>query len=323
MTIKIATCGWGAPFEEFCAIAAETGYAGIETNLDEWIDRENDLRAILKRHALEIAACSAGGSFQDPEHRAEDIQRVIETVRRMRDFGIQTLEIHCPARPVGGPTAEQIKGYADGLNEVGRQCSEMGIKIGIHNHCIQFLETEAEIDLLYRYLDPAYVGIGFDTGHLALAGCDPAAVLQRQIERGFKVAYLHLKDLYQVSQPAGDSERVMDFDELLGLATNSDILTWLVIKDMDGRRVVLGGGSLGHRFLEGHRGLLGGVRCRDITEYQFCEIGQGMIHFAEIFTVLRQSGYDGWAAVELDVAYRPRSESAAISRQTLKQKFGL
>jgi sugar phosphate isomerase/epimerase len=323
MTIKIASCGWGAPFEAFCATAAQAGYEGIETNLEEWVGREGELRSLLERYGLSIAACSAGGSFLDPTTRAQEIAQVEETARRMSEFGIHTLEMHCGRRPVGGPSDEQIRRYADGLNETGRRCNALGVSLGIHNHCISFLETEEEIDRLYQFLDPGAVGLGFDTGHLALAGCNPAAVFRRQIGRGFRVAYIHLKDLYQVSMPAGESERMMGFDELLSLAVAADVLTWLAIRDIDGRRIVLGGGKLGHDFLRDHRGLIRGVRCCDIREHQFAELGQGSVDFQALFAVLNEAGYDGWASVELDVAYRPRQESAKISRDFLGQAIGV
>ncbi len=323
MTIKIATCGWGAPLEEFCATAAQAGYAGIEYNLDDWVGREAVLSAMLLKFGLLISACSSGGSFMDPAIRTQEINQAVETATRASGFGIHTLEMHCPPRPVGGPSDEQIKSYAEGLNEVGRRCQALGVNVGIHNHCIQFLETEREIELLYLHLDSEAVGLGFDTGHLGLAGCDSATIFQRYIQKGFKVAYLHLKDLYQVSQPAGASERLMDFTEVLNLALAADVLTWLVIKDIAGRRIVLGGGELGRRFLRAHQGLLKGVCCKDIVEYQFCELGQGSVDFKALFKVLDESGFDGWASVELDVAYRSRLESARMSRDYLRQVIGV
>jgi sugar phosphate isomerase/epimerase len=71
-SIQIASCAWGAPFEEFCADVARAGYAG----------RESELRALLDRHGLSIAACSAGGLFLDPATRDAEIAAVAETTRR-------------------------------------------------------------------------------------------------------------------------------------------------------------------------------------------------------------------------------------------------
>ena len=323
MAIQIATCGWGAPFEEFCAAAAQAGYQGIEANLEEWTGREAELRALLQQYGLSIAACSQGGFFLDPSTRAHEITQIEVTARQMQAFGVYTLELHCGPRPVGGPSDEQLRLYADAVNEVGQRCQALGINLGIHNHCISFLETENEIDRLYSLLDPNLVGLGFDTAHLTLANCGPVAMFERQIARGFRVNYIHLKDLYQVSKPAGESERVIGFEELLELAVASDVLTWLAIRDINNRRIVLGGGKLGHDFLRQHRGLLSGVRCCDITEYQFAELGKGTLDFSSLFQVLKTAGFDGWASVELDVAYRPRLESARISREYLRLNMGV
>lgn len=320
MPIKIATCRWGESFEEFCAEAAKAGYEGIESGIDHYTGRESELRALLNRYGLTIAASSSGGLFLDPATRDEEIARAEETARQISAFGIHTLEMHCGTRPVGGPTDEQLKAYAEGLNKVGRRCKPLGVKIGVHNHCILFLETEREIDVLYSYLDPELVGVGFDTGHLALAGCNVTEMFRRYAAR---FVYVHLKDLYQVSKPAGESDRVMTFDEVLDLVVASDIYTWLVIKDIDGRRIVLGGGKLGHEFFRGHCGMIRGVRCNDITEYQFAEIGKGFVDFHAVFDTLRATNFDGWLSVELDVTYRTRFESAKMSRDYIRETLGV
>jgi inosose dehydratase len=315
--MRIATCRWGESFEEFCAEAAAAGYEGIETNVEE--GQESQVRPLLERHGLQVSASTAGGSFLDPATRQEEIRKAVDTARQASRFGVNTVELHCGSRPVGGPTREQLEVYAEAVNEIGRQCRPLGVRLGLHNHCILFLETEAEIDFLYQRLDPELVGVGFDTGHLALAGADVAALYRRYADR---TVYVHLKDLYQVSKPAGESDRVMGFDEVLSLVEASDTYTWLAIHDIDGRRLVLGGGGLGHAFFRGHRGLTRGVRCRDITEYQFAEIGQGVVDFHAVCASLRQAGFDGWAAVELDVIYRTRPESARMSREYIRTELG-
>ena len=320
MAIRIATCAWGDSFETCCEEAARAGYAGIEINIDAYAGREHSLRALLDRHGLEAAAGAAGGSFLDPITREREIAEVERIAGALADFGVRTLELHCGTRPVGGPNDEQLLRYADALNEVGRRCRALGVRVGLHNHCILFIETGYELDLLYNNLDPALVGAGFDTGHLALAGCDAADVARRYADR---FVYGHVKDLYQVGKPVGESDRILSFDELTDLAVSSDILTWLRIKDIDGRWLTLGGGRIGHDFLAGHHGLIRGAHCHDVTEYQFGELGQGTVDLPGVFSALDAAGCDGWLAVELDVCYRTRFESACLSRSYLKNIIGL
>ncbi len=319
--MRIASCPWDAPLEEFCAAAAAAGYAGIQYNVGPEAAAADRLRAALDRHGLRLAATTAGGMFQDPATREAEIEAAVAEARRARALGATALEMMCGARPVGGPTPAQLRAYAAGLNEVGRRCADLGVRVGVHNHCILFLETAAEIDLLYEHADPRYVGTGFDTGHLALAGVDAAECFRRYAAR---TAYVHLKDLYEVSRPAGLSDRILDFAALVALAEAADIYTWLVIRTVEGQRLVLGGGALGHAFLRGHRGRIQGARCRDIAEYQFAEVGcGGLVDFAGVLAALQQANFDGWLAVELDVCYRTRLESARMSRQYLRERLGL
>jgi inosose dehydratase len=313
MNLRVATCGWDAPLEVICAQAAQAGYAGVQWNVPA--GGEAALKARLDHYGLALAGSCAGGMFDQPDTRQQEIDAAVAEARRLRAAGACTLEMMCGNRPVGGPTPAQVRAYADGLNEVGRQCRELGVRVGVHNHGVLFLEQEAEIDLLYSHLDPAWVGTGFDTGHLALAGIDVVAMYRRYADR---TAYVHLKDIILVDHPAGDSRRVMPFDEVVALAERSDLYTWLTLRDLDGRLLVLGGGPLGHRLLRGHRGLVRGVRCCDVAEYQFAEIGQGRVDFPGLMDVLRGSGYDGWLAVEQDISYRSRYESALMSRQYLR-----
>lgn len=321
MAIRIATCPWSAPLEELCEETARAGYEGIQYGVSKYAGHEQELGEVLARHGLQLAATTAGGMFQDPNTFNAEIERAVAAARSAKILGAEALEMMCGARPVEGPTGEQIRAYAEGLNELGRRCADLGVRVGVHNHCIQFLETEGEIDRLYQRLDPSLVGTGFDTGHLALAGMDAAAVCRRYLDH---TAYVHLKDLYQVSKPAGEEERVMGFEEALALAESADIYAWLVLDTTDAQRLVLGGGKLGHRYLRQHRGLIAGVRCCDVTEYQFAEIGHGgLVDFRAIVGDLQASGYDGWLAVELDVSYRTPFESARLSRQHLRDELGV
>jgi sugar phosphate isomerase/epimerase len=321
MAMHIATCAWDASLEQFCQAAADSGYEGIQYNVSADPAAADALRRTLDRHGLRLAACAAGGMFQDPATRPSEIEAAVAEACRARALGAMALEMMCGGRPVGGPTAAQIRAYAEGLNEVGRRCADLGVRVGVHNHCILFLETAAEIDLLYAHLDPQLVGTGFDTGHLALAGADAAELFRRYAAR---TAFVHLKDLYQIGRPAGDSERVLDFDALVALAEASDTYTWLAIQTVEGQRLVLGGGPLGHQYLRGHRGRVQGARCCDIAEYQFAEIGAGgLVDFPGVFAALRAAAYEGWLAVELDVCYRTRPESARMSRDYIRAHLGV
>jgi inosose dehydratase len=51
----------------------------------------------------------------------------------------------------------------------------------------------------------------------------------------------------------------------------------------------------------------------------FIEIGEGLVDFPALFTILREAGYAGWIIVETDVTRKPSArESAMVSRKSLR-----
>lgn len=67
-----------------------------------------------------------------------------------------------------------------------------GIHAGLHSHVGTWVETEAEIEYVLSAIPADLLGASFDIGHLAWAGIDPAAMLERHADR---LLDLHVKDL--------------------------------------------------------------------------------------------------------------------------------
>lgn len=67
-----------------------------------------------------------------------------------------------------------------------------GVDDTIHPHAGSYIEFEDEIDGLAREIEPVEAGFCLDTGHLAYAGMDPAAMLRRYAGR---LDYVHFKDI--------------------------------------------------------------------------------------------------------------------------------
>ncbi len=55
----------------------------------------------------------------------------------------------------------------------------------------------------------------------------------------------------------------------------------------------------------------------------FCEFGDGIVDIPLVVDTLRTSGYVGWIVVEQDTSSRPPTESAAASRQYLREQCGI
>jgi sugar phosphate isomerase/epimerase len=86
--------------------------------------------------------------------------------------------------------------YCRRANDMARACARWGIKLAVHNHMHQRVETQKELeDFLKACPD---VGIVFDTGHLSCAGGDPAEIARKYHSR---ICVMHLKDV-RLDDPA-------------------------------------------------------------------------------------------------------------------------
>ena len=92
-------------------------------------------------------------------------------------------------------TAEEWLAFARSLNEKGALLDKAGIRIGYHNHNVEFVKLangQTAFDLLMANTDPALVDFELDVGWAASAGHDPVALIKRY---GRRITQLHLKDL--------------------------------------------------------------------------------------------------------------------------------
>jgi inosose dehydratase len=94
------------------------------------------------------------------------------------------------AKPVF--TDEEWERLCGGLNKLGKQAAEKGMKLTYHHHMGTGVQTAAEIDRLMENTDPALLGLLYDTGHLVFSGEDHMAALNKWISR---IGHVHLKDM--------------------------------------------------------------------------------------------------------------------------------
>ncbi len=96
-------------------------------------------------------------------------------------------------------------------NDLSRACKRWGLTAAIHNHMGQRVESQQELeDFLARVPD---AGIVFDTGHLSMAGGDPAEIVRKYHQR---ICVMHLKDVYLTGKKKDDGTPDYRFCELGG-----------------------------------------------------------------------------------------------------------
>ena len=99
--------------------------------------------------------------------------------------------------------------FGDGLQNVVDRCRERGLQPTFHPHVGTWVEAHWEIE---RVLELTDVGLCIDTGHLLVAGLDPAAAID---EWGGRINHVHLKDarlavLRDLIDEGGDARQVWE-----------------------------------------------------------------------------------------------------------------
>jgi sugar phosphate isomerase/epimerase len=92
-------------------------------------------------------------------------------------------------------TVEEWEDLARKLNEAGAQLGPAGIRVGYHNHNVEFVKLpngRPALELILERTDPKLVDFELDIGWLRSAGLDPVDFLKKH---GARVSQLHLKDL--------------------------------------------------------------------------------------------------------------------------------
>lgn len=192
--------GGDIPLEVCLAEARQAGFCGIEMG-GKFPRRARDLRPVLDRHGL--ALVSGWYSAQLRRRKAaEEMAAVADHLDLMVAMGCSVMvfaEGHGstdgdPAMPMSRrPVLDEADwpGFCARLDEVARRLRDRGVRLAFHHHMGTVIQTEAEIDRLMDATS-ADVGLLLDTGHLAYAGGDPAAVARRH---GGRIVHVHCKDV--------------------------------------------------------------------------------------------------------------------------------
>ena len=189
-------------------------------------------------------------------------QLVRDMVSFARDFlapaGCDHWKTNLGGRPPGGPSDDQLKKLADTLNEIGRQTSAHGVRLGPHPHIWGPMEREHEFRRVMELTDPRYVWLTLDTGHNVLGGMDVVQMVKEFLPR---IAEFHLKDTYakyrgnKSTPPPQDysSGNIwgtmgayggVDFPGIFQVIRERKWKGWVMV-DVDAPRPGDGGGSIG------------------------------------------------------------------------------
>jgi sugar phosphate isomerase/epimerase len=98
-------------------------------------------------------------------------------------------------------TAGDWSRQAELLNDSGEALKREGLRMGYHNHNVEFApqpDGSTGFEILLRETDPSLVGFELDVGWVAAAGRDPLELLAAH---GGRFELMHLKDIKATTRP--------------------------------------------------------------------------------------------------------------------------
>jgi inosose dehydratase len=192
--------GGATPLETCLAEARLAGFSGVETG-GKFPKTAPALRRVLDAHGLALVSGWYSGTLLDNAIEAEK-ERVAGQLALFRDCGAACLVYGETAgtiqnrrdAPLGTRRVldeDQIRAYGRRLTAFAEFCADEGVPLAFHHHMATAIETERDIDLLMAHTGEA-VGLLHDSGHIAFAGGDPIALIEKH---GGRIVHVHAKDV--------------------------------------------------------------------------------------------------------------------------------
>lgn len=154
-----------------------------------------------------------------------------------------------PFSPVPGATWLL---YADALNRAAAAAAKRGIRVGYHNHDIEFRPLvdapgKTAYDVLLAETDPALVHFEMDLYWVVYAGKDPATILAAAPERFRR---FHVKDMATDGSITAPGTGVIDFASIFSAAADAGVpIEEYIIEQDNAGEDALRSARLGYRLL--------------------------------------------------------------------------
>ena len=192
--------GGATPLEVCLSEARAAGFEGIE--LGNKFPRESArLRPVLERHGLALVSGWYSARLRERTVE-EEVRAVAPHLALLRDMGCEVMVFAETSGAVSGARGTPISRrprlaeaewpeFTRRLTTLADGLAAQGVRMAYHHHMGTVIETAEEIDRLMAMTGES-VGLLLDTGHLAYAGADPAALASRHIAR---IVHVHCKDV--------------------------------------------------------------------------------------------------------------------------------
>ena len=207
--------GGDTPLDDILREISELGFEGVE--LGGRFPREPaELAALLGGHGLDLIGGWYSGALLERD-ADEEIQALQPHLSLLKALGATAFVFAETSNAVHGERGtplhatprlrdEQWAQFGERMTRVADHVRAQGVRFAYHHHLGTVVERGADLEALLRHTGPS-VGLTLDTGHAALGGIDPFAVIRAHPGR---IAHVHCKDV-RADVFAGIRERGASF----------------------------------------------------------------------------------------------------------------
>ena len=198
---------WGhlapATFTEILDIMKDTGFTGIRMTsflgcLKQYNLTVPLLQKELDKRGLRIATISFGGPANDRTKHEQIEKSAREALGFLKEFGATELVVFSPGRVPKVLVPQHIRVACEFYNHLGDVAKEYGFRAGLHNHLDELVESQDEVELFLKLIDPKRFHFAPDTAHLHLAGCNVVELYEKYADR---LIFMDYKDAKNTPTP--------------------------------------------------------------------------------------------------------------------------
>ena len=189
------------------------GFPGIQFRADAVTEfRPEELKGLLQQHKLTMVALSSGELNIDPAVEEEQLKLHVSNAKYVQQVGGLYLQVLDQLKPYPRTvTPDECTRLGKLLTVLGKRTSELGVKLGYHNHMNTIGEHPENLQRVLNAADPRYVHLELDTAHYLAGGGDPAKAILKYRDN---LLFLHLKDVVDIPADTPGAKYPFKFVEL-------------------------------------------------------------------------------------------------------------
>ena len=220
---------WPSLHEGVAAVSS-LGFAGCEAMAASVRQHGAALGDVLAGAGLRLSAVYATGSFTaaDADARRALVADCVAVARLAASLGCDRLVVG--AGPWRGWARPDMRVVAAAVQEVARAVADCGVVACLHPHRASEVAAGDEVRAVLDRDASGFVAVCPDTGHLAVAGDDAAAVIRACAER---VAAVHVKDVAADGRVCALGEGVVDVAGVFSALDDIGYHGWATVEVQD------------------------------------------------------------------------------------------